>query len=152
VNLLTKNQAPLRLIELAHRSVPDGGCTLARTGALALLSGVGIHYVDRDLSARILGLTPQGLIHVCGKLEELRVYQRVDVAGRLRLGGLAPSRRPVLLRVSDHLSGVVANHCPLPLLASLRRWRRLDGCDTLDVQDYVQVEVVDLNGRAGGSV
>ena len=46
------------MVELAHCSVPNGGCTLARTGALALLSGVGIHYVDSDLSARILDLTP----------------------------------------------------------------------------------------------
>ena len=140
------------MVELAHCSVPNGGCTLARTGALALLSGVGIHYVDRNLSARILGLTPQGLIHVGSELEELRVYQRVDVAGLLRLRGLAPSTRPLLLRVSGDLSGVVSNHSALPLLASFSCWRWLDGCDTLDVQHYVQVEVVDLNGRAGGSV
>ena len=152
MNLLPKDQASLRLVDLAHRSVPDGGGTLARTGALALLPCIGIHYVDRDLSARILDLAPQGLVHVGGKLEELRVYQRVDVAGSLRLRGLAPSTRPLLLGVSDHLSGVVANHCALPLLTSLSGWWWLDGRDTLDVQDYVQVEVVDLNGRAGGSV
>jgi len=140
------------LVELAHCSVPNGGCTLARTSTLALLSGVGIHYVDSDLSARILDLTPQSLVHVGGELEELRVYQRVDVAGRLRLRSLAPSTRPLLLGVSDDLSGVVANHSALPLLASFSCWRWLDGCDTLDVQDYVQVEVVDLNRRAGGSV
>jgi hypothetical protein len=74
VNLLTKDLAPLRLVKLAHCSVPNGGCTLARTSTLALLSGVGIHYVDSDLSARILGLAPQGFVHVCRKLEELRVY------------------------------------------------------------------------------
>ena len=113
---------------------------------------VGIHYVDRDLSARILDLAPQGLIHVSGELEELRVNQRVDVAGSLRLRGLAPSTRPLLLRIRDHLSGVVANLCAFPLLTSLSGWWWLDGCDTLDVQYYVQVEVVDLNGRAGGSV
>lgn len=154
MNLLPKDQASLRLVKLAHCSVPDGGCTLARTGALALLPCVGIHYVDSDLSARILDLASQGLVHVCGKLEKLRVNQRVDVAGSLRLRGQASSllcKRPLLLRVRDHFSGVVANHSALPLLTSLSGWW-LDRGDTLDVQYYVQVEVVDLNGRAGRSV
>ena len=58
MNLLPKDQASLRLIKLANCSVPNARGTLARTGALALLSSIVIHYVDRDLSVRIIDLAP----------------------------------------------------------------------------------------------
>ena len=141
MNLLLKDQASLRLIKLAHCSVPDARGTLTRTGALALLSCVGIHYVDRDLSVSIIDLAPQSLIHVGGKLEKLRVYHRVYVAASLRW---------LCRALLYDLSGVAVNHSAPPLLTSLIGC--LDRCDALDVQDYIQVEVVNLNGRAASIV
>ena len=141
MNLLPKDQASLRLIKLANCSVPDARGTLARTGALALLSCISIHYVDRDLSVCIIDLASQGLIHVGGKLEKLRVYHRVYIAASLRW---------LCRALLYDLSGVAVNHSAPSLFGSLIG--RLDRCDTLDVQYYIQVEVVNLNGRAASIV
>jgi hypothetical protein len=149
VNLLPKDKASLRLIKLAHCSVPNTRGTLARACALALLPCIGIHYVDRDLSVRIIDLASEGLIHVGCKLEKLRIYHRVYVAASLWRLCWASSKRPLLPLVSG-LSCVVVNRSPPSLFTSLIRC--LDRCDTLDVKYYIQVEVVNLNRRAASIV
>lgn len=141
MNLLAKDQASLRLIKLANCSVPDARGTLARTSALALLPCIGIHNVDRDLSVRIIDLAPQGLIHVGSKLEKLRVYHRVYVAASLRW---------LCRALLYDLSSVAVNHSAPSLFGPLIGC--LDRCDTLDVQYYIQVEVVNLNRRAASIV
>ena len=56
----------------------------------------------------------------------------------------------LLLLLIDYLSGVLAHHSALTFNTSLIWY--LDRYDTLDVQYYIQIEVVYLNGRAASII